>query len=412
MPSPTSSTPPIALRSILIGHYANDEQASMERFDERIERQLMESGAFHRTWKPPVCLGRIQRGASGIGKWLGYLDKFVIFPLLIRIRLMRMGSLAKQTLFILPDHSHGPYVPFVSKLPHVVHVHDMIAIRTAAGAFPGQQLSRTGRIYQRCIVRGLRNARNFLCISEATRQDLLRWVEPEAEHCEVVWNELNFPYQRCEPDEPRPSGLPELSENGFLLHVGNRLWYKNRPGVLRIFEAFSTHAAHAHNIDLVIVGDAPDANDLSWLASRELQKRVHFLQSIDCLALQWLYSRSLGLLFPSHHEGFGWPIIEALACGCPVLTTRQPPMSEIGSNWVDYVDPMPSVNEEASLHDWLRSAVQVLEQWLAQEPSARNEHIRSRIEYSRRFAVGSAFREYIRFYQTLLPSAGSNTSDS
>ena len=70
-----------------------------------------------------------------------------------------------------------------------------------------------------------------------------------------------------------------------------------------------------------------------------IKDRVFTYQNVSHRQLCALYSNAIAMIFPSTHEGFGWPIIEAQACGCPVLTSDLPPMNEIGSDAARYFDP-------------------------------------------------------------------------
>lgn len=394
--------------TVVIGHYPNDELASMQRFDARIIEQLQTTGgnqSQHESWHPPVVFGRIRRSAEGLGKWLGYLDKFLLFPLMIQFRILNKVRDPERTLFILPDHSHGIYLPLFRHWPHVVHVHDLIAIRMAQNSFFGQTLSLSGKIYQRWISKGLSNARQFICISQASKQDLMTYVSPKPILCRVVHNELNYPYGRApadvslqESNNPTISALPP----SFLLHVGNRLWYKNREGVLRIFAHLLQATDTKFSPSLVVVGEPPIAAELELIAQYQLTERIHFLRNIENIDLALLYSRTIGLLFPSHYEGFGWPIIEALACGCPVLTTRRAPMTEVGGTVADYIEPMPISITEGALQPWLESAVQEIRRWLTEDTKTRKDQTENRINYSRQFAVGTAFRQYFSIYQCIV----------
>jgi len=124
----------------------------------------------------------------------------------------------------------------------------------------------------------------------------------------------------------------------FFLHVGGNQWYKNRPGVVRIFAhlvAFPQFADH----HLVMVGK-PWTEELCDAIKRAgLSGRVHELAGVSNQELQALYSAAEALVFPSMQEGFGWPIAEAQACGCPVFTTNRPPMTEVGGDAAVYFDP-------------------------------------------------------------------------
>src|SRR5205814_10035727 len=111
----------------------------------------------------------------------------------------------------------------------------------------------------------------------------------------------------------------------FVLHVGSHLRRKNRAGVVRIFARTKDH----WNAQLIFAGDRL-SNDL-WTQARVLgiTDRIVEIVSAGSELLEALYNRAHALLFPSRFEGFGWPIAEAQACGCPVLTSKAAPMSEV-----------------------------------------------------------------------------------
>jgi glycosyltransferase involved in cell wall biosynthesis len=75
------------------------------------------------------------------------------------------------------------------------------------------------------------------------------------------------------------------------------------------------------------------------VAEMGLVGRIKELVEVSNESLRALYSMAEALIFPSLHEGFGWPIIEAQACGCLVITTDRAPMTEVGGNAAVYVDP-------------------------------------------------------------------------
>jgi len=165
----------------------------------------------------------------------------------------------------------------------------------------------------------------------------------------------------------------------YLLHVGGGQWYKNRPGVLAM------HAALRGRLGLraprlLMVGPPCDAPG------------VETRSGVDNAALAALYSGAEMLLFPSLEEGFGWPIIEAQACGCRVLTTARDPMTEVGGDAASYL---------ADPNDALAGAVAV-EKILAQDETARAAAVRAGIENAARFSTGRMIDEYLAIYREVL----------
>jgi glycosyltransferase involved in cell wall biosynthesis len=91
------------------------------------------------------------------------------------------------------------------------------------------------------------------------------------------------------------------------------------------------------DLNLVLVGDG-SKRILRNVKESGIQDRVKLLSGLAAEDLCALYSGATAFLFPSLCEGFGWPIIEAQACGCPVFTTNLAPMSEIGGDTVIYIE--------------------------------------------------------------------------
>jgi glycosyltransferase involved in cell wall biosynthesis len=124
----------------------------------------------------------------------------------------------------------------------------------------------------------------------------------------------------------------------FFLHVGGNQWYKNRIGALRIFSSLRKLIPQ-QNPKMVLVGKAWTDEMRRFVSENGLSHVTFELLGIQDEDLRALYSTAGMLLFPSLDEGFGWPILEAQACGCPVLTSGRPPMDEVGGTAAVYVDP-------------------------------------------------------------------------
>ena len=317
----------------------------MPRFAKMIFDAMYERGHYPEFWTATPLASRIPV-PSKFRKWLGYIDQFVIFPLQIRWRLRR---LPENTLFVFSDQALGPWVPSVANRPHVIHVHDFMALRSSLGEYAQNPTNWTGRHYQSLIRRGFGKGKNFLSVSENTQQDLQRFLSKKPVFSEVVYNGMNYPYRPMNRAESKVElALANLTipDVGFLLHVGGNQWYKNREGVLEIYKAYAKQTPFP--LPLWMIG-APPTQQLKKIADGiGGNAQVRFIIGLSNEQLCAVYSSARLLIFPSLAEGFGWPIAEAMACGCLVLTTGQAPMTEVGGNAAFYIPAKPSNEKE----DW------------------------------------------------------------
>lgn len=196
-----------------------------------------------------------------------------------------------------------------------------------------------GRLLQRWIVSGLRLVQRIVCVSRQTAHELQKAAGIVAAKVSIVLNALNYPYvpmpQAEATQRVRAIGLP--SSQPYVLHVGGNDWYKNRVGVVRIFAELVKQSSYQEH-RLVLAGKAWDADLAALVAGSDLAGRIDAVDDADNETLRALYSRADFLLFPSLAEGFGWPIAEAMACGCPVVTTGREPMTEVGGEAALYLD--------------------------------------------------------------------------
>src|SRR6202040_358432 len=144
---------------------------------------------------------------------------------------------------------------------------------------------------------------------------------------EVVMLGLNYPYRKLSQTETLAAleKIPQFdSELPFVLHVGSNLRRKNRDGVIRIF----ARCKDKWNGRLVFAGDLLDPELMSLAERLGVLDRVTQLKDPANDQLEALYNCAIALLYPSRFEGFGWPIIEAQACGCPVICSNSGPLPE------------------------------------------------------------------------------------
>src|SRR5262249_9928111 len=153
-----------------------DQQQSMQRFANMMLRGLTTAGVPAEMIHPQPCLGRMTFAGAFIAKWLGYLDKFVLFPW----RLKRSATRRSVKLVHICDHSNAMYAAHVQAHPVVVSCHDLLAVRGALGEVPDTPASATGQYLQRWVLSGLRRATAIACASSATLRDAQRLVRQDA----------------------------------------------------------------------------------------------------------------------------------------------------------------------------------------------------------------------------------------
>jgi glycosyltransferase involved in cell wall biosynthesis len=366
---------------LLIGNYPPDRQQSMQRFAMMMLDGLTAAGVPVELIQPQPFFGRFRSAGGFVTKWLAYLDKFVLFPWRLRSKLKDAPALVH-----ICDHSNAMYARHVRGIPVVITCHDLLAVRGALGEPTDCPASPTGKLLQRWIVAGLRAATVVACVSKATLEDAFRLVARRdgKPKLELISLALSYPYGRLSADEVQ-ARLAQFSllrlNTPFVLHVGSNLRRKNREGVLRIF----ARCQEQWNGLLVIAGE-PLSDSLRSLG-RELGvlDRVLEVPHATSELLETLYNCATALLFPSRFEGFGWPILEAQACACPVICSDCAPLPEVAGE-AGLIHPV--ADEEAFATEIIRLT----------DPEERARWSEKSLRNAQRFSTERMIAEYISAY--------------
>jgi glycosyltransferase involved in cell wall biosynthesis len=369
------------VRIVLVGNYAPDSQESMRRYTELLRAGLTEAGHRVSVCLPRCVLNASARGPTGLWKWIGYLDKYLLGR-------PEAGGDGIDLIHVC-DHSNAVYVPSGSPIPYVVTCHDLLAVRGALGEDTDCPASFTGRLLQMSIVRGLRRAQALACVSGATLTDARKLLAGYHGKLALVPNAFNYPYRRLEERETllRLAAVTGLEQGiPYVLTVGSNLRRKNREVVLRALA--SIHETWRGRI--VFAGE-PLSRELRAMA-RELAvaDRVIEVPKPSNQLLEALYNGALALLFPSRFEGFGWPIIEAQACGCPVICSDRAPLPEVAGGAAIFGD--------ADDHQRFGSAIASLER----DPQARGQLRARGLDNARRYGRPELISRLLALYQELL----------
>lgn len=226
----------------------------------------------------------------------------------------------------------------------VVTIHDVTFFRIPERYPPGR------RYYFQAVTRAAARAADAIIVpSHSVRADLARAIEVDESRVHVVYEAAAERFRPVEPERARHVAERLLLRRPYVLSVGSLEPGKNRP---RLIEAMQGLRAQGLDYDLAIAGQPAWGAEADIDAARrfEMRDRVHYLGYVADDDLPALYSAAIAFAFPSLHEGFGLPVLEAMACGTPVLTSRVSATAEVAGDAALLVDPL----DLASIRDGLR----------------------------------------------------------
>lgn len=366
---------------------------SMPRYAQWLAWGMQERGHRIAQWTPKARFVSLPV-PKALKKWMGYLDQYVLFPWQVRRRLKQVPT---DTLFVFTDHALGPWVPLVKHRRHVVHCHDFLAQRSALGLIQENPTGWTGQIYQNFIWKGYARAQNFISISHQTQRDLHTLLERRPACSEVVYNGVKSQYRPGSTSEARQQWSQQLQRDvtsGYLLHVGGNQWYKNRMGLLELYTAWRNQSRQ--NLPLLCIGEAPNAELEAFHEQSPYRQDIYFLTQQSDADVVKAYQGATAFVFPSLAEGFGWPIAEAMAAGCPVITTQEAPMTEVAGGQA-FLIPRQQVGT-----NWAQRAAGVLEAVVTLTPQERRQVIEQSLANAQRFNAERALDVMEEIYQQIV----------
>ncbi len=302
------------------------------------------------------------------------------FP--VRIGWMQLRA-ARALDAVRPDVAHftNGMMPIGSPVSTIVTVHDM-SLRLYPWCHPVRRLLLNRPLMHVAI----RQAEAIVTVSHSARRDLLRLHGVAPERVSVVHEAASPAFcpitDRARLDAIRAKyALPPK----FVLYVGT---IEPRKNLSRLVAAFADARAHGIPHHLVCVGPYGwSSRDLSGRIERlGIKDAVHFTGYVDFDDLPAIYSLGDVFVFPSLYEGFGLPVVEAMACGIPVLTSNTSSLGEIAGDAAETIDPTSTDAVADALYR------------LATDPERRVDLVRRGLERSRRFSWAQAAKDMLAVY--------------
>lgn len=229
--------------------------------------------------------------------------------------------ISKNNFDIFHPTYYDPYFLGKVKKPIVVTIHDMTHERLPEYFWSEDDLTRNKRL-------NIEVADSIIAISETTKRDLIAYSNVDPQKITVIYHgiDLEVPLSFQE--------IPKLAKRYFL-YVGDRSGYKN---FYRFLDAFHRLSLTEPDIEMILTGGGKIA-----LADEELIHRLKLKEKVKHLnvtdeQLNYLYKNAVAFVYPSLHEGFGLPVLEAFKAECPVLLSDTECFREIGAEAVAYFD--------------------------------------------------------------------------
>jgi glycosyltransferase involved in cell wall biosynthesis len=301
---------------------SSSELGSMREYVELVEEAL--SGP---SLRPPLRVVRVDlalppRLVAWIPRWLqAWANVGYVTWAARRLRHVRADVVH------IADGSHSYVMRACGGRPVVVTVHDMIPHLRLLGRFGVPRASPLARYRLSRTVVALKAASRLITVSATTADDLALIARTPISRMRVVPIALTRTARALLASSP-VDWVARRAEDPYVLHVGNNGFYKNRVGVLRVF----ARVAERSEARMVMAGAEPTPQLRELVEALGLHGRVSFVVEPTNEAIASLYRGACVLLFPSLYEGFGLPILEAMAAGCPVVCSRTGSLPEVAGD--------------------------------------------------------------------------------
>ncbi len=360
-----------------IGRYARELTGALAAIDQSNAYRLFAAGASIGNLPAPPGANFIWKPTRLTSKWLARLWHRLGLPLPIEVFTGPI-DLYHATDFVLP--------PTRSAARSLLTVHDLSFVRVPSAASPPL------KAYLDAVVPpSVKAADHILADSEATKADLIELYRTREDKISVLYSGVDARFKRIEDADAIRSlrRKYDLEDIRYILSVGT---VQPRKNYSRVVEALAALRQSGLGLHYVIAGGRGWLQDelRETIARTGMEQYVHLLGLVEDSDLPALYSGARMLAMVSLYEGFGLPVLEAMACGAPVITSNLSSLPEVGGSAARLVDPHDS--------DAIRDAIFQIET----NQASRNQLIEAGYRQVEKFSWECSARQLKSIYEDML----------
>jgi glycosyltransferase involved in cell wall biosynthesis len=273
-------------------------------------------------------------------------------------------------------HATYPLPIKIKKAKKITTIHDLIPLKLPYTTLDDK------RFFYKIVQNAIKESALILTPSENTKNDILEIFDVREDKIFVSYQTVRIKPVESLDDIAKFLKVYGLKPKNYILFVGAIEPKKN---IGRLIDAYSMVGT---SMPLVIVGKK------AWLWEEEITgrnlKNVHFLEYVPVENLRYLYTGAYCFMFPSLYEGFGLPPLEAMTCGCPVITSNVASLPEVCGEAALYVDPY-DIND-------IREKIE----YLVSNPQLRNKLSMAGKERAKLFSMENYVKRLYEAYQRIL----------
>jgi glycosyltransferase involved in cell wall biosynthesis len=235
----------------------------------------------------------------------------------------------------------------------------------------------------------LEKVTKVVCISNSTYRDLIKFLPIARTKAKIIYPALTPIFKKIENKKLINKRLKKIGIEGeYILFVSS---IEPRKNLINLIKAFEILSPKIPQLKLVIAGKKLNYYDKinNYIKGKNIKKKIKFLGYVKNQDLVYLYNGSKIFVLPSFYEGFGLPILEAFACGVPVITSNTSSMREIAEGYAEIIEP-------DSIEQIAQSIVKVIE-----DKQYQGNLVKKGFERKEEFSLRKMGKEYLKLFREI-----------